>query len=125
MGPEAKLYQKLKRVSRGIIWNRIENLSLLGMPDLLGYNSSGHFFTVELKVTRGNKLKFSPHQIAWHVQHPKNSFIIAEARGPRSSKLIQMFSGSRIRELAACGLKLEALCVGLEASCLKLSKLGA
>ena len=125
MGPEAKLYQKLKRVSRGIIWNRIENLSLLGMPDLLGYNSSGHFFTVELKVTRGNKLKFSPHQIAWHVQHPKNSFIIAEARGPRSSKLIQMFSGSRIRELEACGLKLEALCVGLEASCLKLSKLGA
>ena len=125
MGPEAKLYQKLKRVSRGIIWNRIENLSLLGMPDLLGYNSSGHFFTVELKVTRGNKLKFSPHQIAWHVQHPKNSFIIAEARGPRSSKLIQMFSGSRIRELVACGLKLEALCVGLEASCLKLSKLGA
>ena len=125
MGPEAKLYQKLKRVSRGIIWNRIENLSLLGMPDLLGYNSSGHFFTVELKVTRGNKLKFSPHQIAWHVQHPKNSFIIAEARGPRSSKLIQMFSGSRIRELVACGLKLEALCVGLEASCLKLSELGA
>ena len=125
MGPEAKLYQKLKRVSRGIIWNRIENLSLLGMPDLLGYNSSRHFFTVELKVTRGNKLKFSPHQIAWHVQHPKNSFIIAEARGSRSSKLIQMFSGSRIRELVACGLKLEALCVGLEDSCLKLSKLGA
>jgi len=125
MGPEAKLYQKLKRVSRGIIWNRIENLSLLGMPDLLGYNSSGHFFTVELKVTRGNKLKFSPHQIAWHVQHPKNSFIIAEARGPRSSKLIQMFSGSRIMELAACGLELEALCLGLEACCLKLSELGA
>ena len=125
MGPEAKLYQKLRKNSKGIIWNRIENLSSLGTPDLLGYNDSGTFFTVELKVTKGNKLKFSPHQIAWHVQHPKNSFIIAEARGPRSSKLIQMFSGSRIRELAACGLKLEALCVGLEASCLKLSKLGA
>jgi hypothetical protein len=125
MGPEAKLYQKLRKNSKGIVWTRLENISSLGTPDLLGYNNSGTFFTVELKVTRGYKLKFSAHQIAWHVQHPKNSFILAEARGPRSSKLIQMFPGSRIRELDASGLKLEALCVGLEACCLKLSKLGA
>jgi len=125
MGPEAKLYQKLRKNSKGIVWTRLENLSSLGNPDVLGYNTLGTFFTVELKVTRGNKLKFSPHQIAWHVTHPKNTFIIAEARGPRSSKLIQMFSGSRIRELEACGLKLEACCSGLEACCLKLSKLGA
>jgi len=125
MGPEAKLYQKLRKNSKGIVWTRLENLSSLGNPDVLGYNTLGTFFTVELKVTRGNKLKFSPHQIAWHVTHPKNTFIIAEARGPRSSKLIQMFSGSRIRELEACGLKLEACCSGLEACCLKLQKLGA
>jgi len=84
MGPEAKLYKKLKKNTPRIIWNRIENLSVLGMPDLLGYNSSGHFFTVELKIARANKLKFSPHQIAWHVAHPRNTFILAEALGPRS-----------------------------------------
>ena len=122
MGPEAKLYQKLKRASRGIIWNRIENLSILGMPDCLGYNSSGHFFTVELKVARANKLKFSPHQIAFHVAHPKNTFIIAEALGPRSVKL---FRGSRIRELAACGFKLEACCLGLEACASYLEQVGS
>jgi len=125
MGPEAKLYQKLRKNSKGIVWTRLENISSLGTPDLLGYNNSGTFFTVELKVTRGNKLKFSPHQIAWHVQHPKNSFILAEARGPRSSKLVHLFRGSRITELAACGLRLEACCSGLEACCLKLQKLGA
>jgi len=125
MGPEAKLYQKLRKNSKGIIWNRIENLSSLGTPDLLGYNSFGTFFTVELKVTRGNKLKFSSHQIAFHKTHPKNSFIIAEARGPRSMKLIQMYRGSRIVELAASGLKLPACSLGLEACCLKLQKLGA
>jgi len=125
MGPEAKLYQKLRKNSKGIVWTRLENLSSLGNPDVLGYNTLGTFFTVELKVTRGNKLKFSPHQIAWHVTHPKNTFIIAEARGPRSSKLIQMFRGSRIMELDACGLKLEACHSGLEACCLELSKLGA
>ena len=122
MGPEAKLYQKLKKATPRIIWNRIENLSLLGMPDLLGYNNSGHFFTVELKITRANKLKFSPHQIAWHVAHPQNTFIIAETLGPRSVKL---FRGSRIRELVACGFKLEACSLGLEACASYLEELGA
>jgi len=115
MGPEAKLYQKIKKNSDGIIWTRLENLSLLGTPDLLGYNNSGHFFTVELKVTKGNKLKFSPHQIAFHVKHPNNTFIMAEALGPRSSKHVHMFHGSRIMELEACGLKLDACSLGLEA----------
>ena len=125
MGAEVKLYKKLKAFTPQIIWNRIENLSLPGMPDLLGYNKSGTFFTVELKVTKGRKLKFSPHQIAWHVQHPKNSFILAEARGPRTANRFQMFRGSRITELEACGLKLEACWSGLEACCLMLSELGA
>ena len=125
MGPEVKLYKKLKAYTPQIIWNRIENLSLPGMPDLLGYNTSGIFFTVELKVTEGRKLKFSPHQIAWHVQHPKNSFILAEARGPKATNRFQMFRGSRIMELVACGLKLDACCLGLEAWRLELQKLGA
>ena len=125
MGEEQKLYKKLKEFTPQIIWNRIENLSLLGMPDLLGYNTSGTFFTVELKVTKGRKLKFSPHQIAWHVQHPKNSFILAEARGPRTANRFQMFRGSRIRELDACGLELEACCLGLEACSSEFNSLGA
>ena len=124
MGPEAKLYQKLRKNSKGIVWTRLENLSSLGTPDLLGYNDFGTFFTVELKVTRGYKLKFSPHQIAFHKSHPKNTFIIAEALGPRSVKLVHMYQGSRITELAACGLKLEAWHSGLEACCLELSSLG-
>ena len=120
MGPEQKLYKKLKDATPQIIWNRIENISLLGMPDLLGYNNSGTFFTVELKVTKGRKIRFSPHQIAWHVQHPKNSFILVQALGPRAVNRFQMFRGSRIMELDACGLELDACCLGLEACGLKL-----
>ena len=125
MGAEAKLYKKLKAYTPQIIWNRIENLSLPGMPDLLGYNTSGTFFTVELKVTKGRKLRFSPHQIAWHVQHPNNTYILVQALGPRTANRFQMFRGSRIMELAACGLELEACCLGLEACCLELESLGA
>ena len=125
MGAEQKLYKKLKAFTPQITWNRIENLSILGMPDLLGYTANGHFFTVELKVTKGRKIRFSPHQIAWHVQHPKNSFILVETLDPRSVNRFQMFRGSRIMELAACGLKLDACCLGLEACRLELESLGA
>jgi len=121
MGPEAKLYQKLRKKSSGILWTRLENLSSLGTPDLLGYNNSGVFFTVELKVTKGRKIRFSPHQIAWHVQHPNNTYILVAALGPRAVDRYQMFRGSRIMELVACGLELEACCLGLEACCLELS----
>ena len=127
MGPEAKLYKKLRKFSKEISWIRIENLSSLGTPDLLGYNNSGTFFTVELKVTKGNKVKFSPHQIAFHKTHSKNTFILVEALGQRSSKLVQYFliPGSRISELVACGLrpKLDACCLTLDACSLTLQNL--
>ena len=122
MGPERKLYQKIKKHFTNISLIRLENNSLLGTPDLLAYNTSGHFFTIELKVTSGNKIKFSPHQIAFHVRHPNNSFIIVEALGPRSVKL---FRGSRIMELVACGFKLNACCLGLDACRLMLEKVGS
>ena len=118
MGPERKLYQNLKRNCPSITWNRIENLAGIGTPDVLGYNTNRHFFTVELKVIKGNRIKFSPHQIAFHVKHPHNTFIIAQALGPRASKTfsVSMYRGSRIRELAEQGLELDACCLGLEAS---------
>ncbi len=122
MGPERKLYQKVKNNFKDISLIRLENNSLHGTPDLLAYNNSGHFFTIELKVTSGNKIKFSPHQISFHVRHPNNTFIIAEALGPGTVKL---FRGSRIMELDACGFKLDACCLGLDACRLMLQELGA
>ena len=109
MGAEVKLYKKLKKATPQIIWNRIENLSLPGMPDLLGYNNSGTFFTVELKVTKGRKIRFSPHQIAWHVQHPNNSFILVQALGPRASNRFHLYRGSCIMELEPAGLNSDTI----------------
>ena len=128
MGEEQKLYKKLKEFTPSITWNRIENLSVPGMPDLLGYNANGHFFTVELKVTKGKKIRFSPHQIAFHKTHPNNTFILVEALGPRSSKLVQYFlvPGSRIGELVTSGLSELAACsLTLEACGLELEQVGS
>jgi len=117
MGPEAKFYKEIKKSIPEISWIRIENLSSLGTPDLLGYNNSGHFFTVELKVTKGKKVRLSPHQIAFHVKHPNNSFILVKTLGPLPTKTFSwsMYHGHRIRELATSGLKLEACYSGLDA----------
>jgi hypothetical protein len=120
--PERKLYAKIKKFIPQISWIRLENNSLLGTPDLLGCNHSGHFFTLELKVTKGNKVRLSPHQISFHVKHPHNTFIMVQALGPGTVKL---FRGDQILELAACGLSLEACCLGLEACGLFFEELGA
>ena len=122
MGPEAKLYKKIRKATPKILWHRIENLSLSGMPDALAYNKNHFYFTVEFKVTKSNKLRFSPLQISYHVAHPHNSFILAEALG---SGTVKLYEGSVIQDLAACCLKLDPLCVGLEACRLQLEKLGA
>ena len=113
---ESELWQYLKKKIPNIIWTKIENTSHLGTPDLLGYNKNKTFFTVELKVTKRHQLKFSPHQIAFHIRHPKNSFILARQLAEQSIKL---YGGNQIEILAAQGLKLDPICEGL-AACIKI-----
>ena len=126
MKPETKLWHDVKKSLSNISWTRLENSSVLGTPDLLGYNTFGTFFTVELKVsslTSINKLFFSPHQISFHLRHPQNSFILAKQGtfGP-----CHLFPGSSILSLVACGFKSkEACCLSLEACRLHLESLGA
>jgi hypothetical protein len=119
--PERKFYEQIKKSMPKISWIRLENNSLFGTPDLLAYNTFGHFFTVELKVTKGNKIRFSPHQIAFHIRHSKNTYICIQHLG---SGAVKLFRGSRILELVACGFKLEACCLGLEACRLELEACG-
>ena len=114
---ETKFWHEIKKSTPNISWTRIENSSLLGTPDLLGYNKKGHFFTVELKVTKSKKLLFSPHQIAFHVKHSDNTFIMVKSLVAGHVKL---YEGKKILELVACGLELDACSEGLEACRLRL-----
>ena len=111
MKPEVKLWHELKRNTSKIIWTRLENRSLFGTPDLLGYPVSGNFFTVELKVAKGNRIIFSPHQISFHMKHNLNTFILV-ACAPDKGK-VRLYPGSGILALQNFGLKLEPLACGL------------
>ena len=123
MKPEVKLWHELKGIKNKISWTRLENRSLLGTPDLLGYNDLGRFFTVELKVTKGNKIRFSPHQISFHMKHNLNTFILVACSLELGS--YRLYPGARILELVDLGVKLEPLAVGLGPSVGWFESLGA
>ena len=112
MKSETKLWQKVKKNTPNIIWTRVESWASFGFPDLVGYTEKRGFFTVELKVTNSNKIAFSPHQIAFHIKHPTNTYILVQARGHSSPIL---YPGAAVQELAACGLSLEACSLPLVA----------
>jgi len=110
---ERQLWRKLKNESKRITWTRLENWALFGTPDLLGYAPSGNFFTVELKVSTPTKpyfVRFSPHQISFHIKHKKNTFVLVACA---LDQLVRLYPGSRILELVDSGLKLEPLACGL------------
>jgi len=120
---EKDLWRELKGIKSKINWTRLENRSLLGTPDLLGYNDTGRFFTVELKVTKGNKIRFSPHQISFHVKHNLNTFILVACSPDKGS--YRLYPGSGILALENFGLKLEPLACGLDSCVGWFESLGA
>ena len=122
MKPETKFYGQVKKNITKISWIRIENLAVPGTPDLLGCNNNGFFFTVELKYTKTNKITFSPHQIAFHVKHPRNTFILVF---DASCKLPKLYEGSCIQNLVASGLRLDPQVSGFKEIENFLSLLGA
>ena len=103
---ERQLWKKLKNETTSISWTRLENWALFGTPDLLGYTSNGTFFTVELKATspkKPNFLRFSPHQISFHIKHKKNTYVLVACT--LELGLFRLYPGSRILELVDLGLK--------------------
>ena len=116
---ESKFYNELKRITPQIRWTRIENTSAAGTPDLLGYNANRFFFTVELKVANGNKVRLSPHQISFHVRHPVNTFILVKAKAT-----CRLYLGEQVKELFACGCSLAPVACGWKEGRLWLEDLG-
>ena len=107
MKNESKLWQNLKKSTPNITLTRVESWASCGFPDLVRYTENTGFFTVELKIVKGNKITFSPHQIAFHVKHPTHTWILAATLDTRTNKLYEYYlePGSAVRELATDGLR--------------------
>ena len=128
---ERDLWKLLKKSSAGILFDRIENWAVPGVPDLLGYNQNKTFFTLELKATKGNKISFSPHQISWHLRHgPGALILVARIAGRDKNATVAkmqhvgglraggpthffLYESRQIMDLVARGLKTEPIVGGL------------
>jgi len=79
-------------------FTRLENSAAHGTPDLLVYNTSGHFFTIELKLNLAKSIRFSPNPFGFQVNHPLSRFIMDKGLCQTDIKL---YEGSKIRDLVA------------------------
>ena len=120
---ETKFWHQIKKHKCKISWTRLENSAAHGTPDLLGYNNNHKFFTVELKLKKAKKITFSPHQISFHIKHPKNTFIMVKEL-PRvlGQGAIKLYEGTEIHALVG-GTHPEPVACGLSACCLFLERL--
>jgi len=106
MTPESKLWITLKENLKKFHLTRFENWAVPGVPDVHGCKD-GIPFWMELKVTRSNKIKLSPHQIMWNYKYSLyggRSFIMAEHLGQR---LLRIFPGSLVHSIASIGSRTE------------------
>ena len=110
--PEKLFWQQVRKNLTEFSWIRLESRVNHGIPDVLGCTEKGIYFTTELKVTKSNKVNFSPHQIAYHEQR-KNApaFILVKRlleKHPRKSQLY-IYGAEQVRELSEQGLVVPSL----------------
>lgn len=98
MKPEQKLYHLFKKnLNKETLITRLEVYSAHGVSDLLLYNNAG-FCMVELKIQRGKKISFSPHQVLFHTTRSKRNFILVQ--GPDGSRsTIKLYGSNSINQL--------------------------
>lgn len=101
-GPEANFWNSIRNsLPKKTFATRIENKHGGGVPDVhLLWDGLPVWF--ELKVaTKSNRIKLSPHQIAWHMAYYARggaSFFLVKAPFPRSIVLFEGKMGPDLHE---------------------------
>jgi Holliday junction resolvase len=108
---ETNFWKQIKNNLTDFQWVRLESWATKGVPDVMGFTKDGKIFTVELKVTKSRSVYFSPHQIAFHVEHENSPcFILVKALSPSSPKKygIYLFHAKQVRQIVEQGLDASA-----------------
>jgi hypothetical protein len=85
---------------------RLENCSVPGIPDVLMMDHKKRFHLIELKAHSGNKVRLSPHQIAFGLRHrDANCWLLVKKTGTDSKNFeIFLYKSSEAMELFEQGL---------------------
>jgi len=109
---ESNFWKQVKNNLKEFQWVRLESWATKGVPDLMGFTEEGVIFTIELKVAKGKSVSFSPHQIAFHIEHQNSPcFILVKALSPSTPKKygVYLFHAKEVREIADKGLDASAI----------------
>ena len=109
MTTEKNLWLRVKKnLPHDCYATRIENRMDGGVPDVhVIWN--GLPFWIELKLTKANKIRLSPNQIAWNTKYSLNNglaYILVQRVGEGS---LFLFRGEDARQLAINGLNTEPI----------------
>jgi hypothetical protein len=110
--PEKLFWQQVRKNLTAFSWIRLESRVNHGIPDVLGTTEEGIYFTLELKVSKSNKVSLSPHQISYHEERKKApAFILVKSllKGSPRKYELYLYSPDQVRELAVLGLSLPPL----------------
>ena len=106
--PEKNFWQEIRKKLKHYQWLRLESFATQGVPDLLGTTKEGLLFTVELKVTKSNKIKISPHQIAFHkarINSPCFILVKSLVQGQAKKSQLYLYPSSKLEALLTKGLE--------------------
>ena len=92
-GPEAKLWQDVKKALKDAHLVRIENKACPGVPDVNGCYDGVEFW-IELKVIKGNSLRLSKFQKAWIYERTKFGGKVFVLARPLTESVIKVYEGS-------------------------------
>ena len=99
---ENKLYKRVKENLPNCTINKLENRGFHGIPDLLLAFSNVKFVTIELKVVKiGKKIRFSPHQISFHLKHKTLPCFILVEHKPKD--LLLLYHANQMEDLLETG----------------------
>ena len=109
MTTEKNLWLRIKKnLPHDCYATRIENRMDGGVPDVhVIWN--GLAFWIELKLTKANKIRLSPNQIAWNTKYSLNNglaYILVQRVGEGN---LFLFRGEDARQLAIDGLNTERI----------------
>ena len=92
---------------------RLETWSLPGVPDVLLLDQKATFHLVELKYTRTNAVRVSPHQVSFLSSHSEGPVWLLVKKDPISaSAQYYLYRGDSVMEVAVAGLTVEPYFLG-------------
>ena len=99
-----RLKKRLEASYEQPVVTRVENSSTPGIPDLILCDSKKNIHLIELKVTKGNKVNISPHQVSFATRHHSaRVWMLIEKQSTDQNKCY-LYRSNSVMKLAELGI---------------------